>query len=105
MRQTPSTAKLANNAVILRKEQPPARLNSEQAVAFEDNTTLGKGNGLPPLPKTLNHYFSESTHIGSQQSVESSEISSGVSTDRTSRAASGTVQAIDKFGSQVSSSG
>ena len=49
----------------MRKEQPPARLNSEQTVAF-DNNTLEKNNGLPPLPKTLNHYFSESTYKSSQ---------------------------------------
>ena len=89
----------------MRKEQPPARLNSEQTVTFDANTMMEKNNGLPPLPKTLNHYFSESTYKSSQQSVESSEISSGVSTDRTRSSASGTVQAIDKFGSHASSAG
>ena len=46
----------------MRKEQPPARLNSEQTVTFDANTMMEKNNGWPPLPKTLNHYFSESTY-------------------------------------------
>ena len=72
----------------MRKEQPPQRLNSEQT-AFEDGNSIhqaqaAKGNGLPPLPKTLNHYFSDTTHFSSQHTAESSsEVSSGVSTDRT----------------------
>ena len=77
----------------MRKEQPPQRLNSEQT-AFEDGSiqVCAKGNGLPPLPKTLNHYFSETTHFSSQHTAESSsEVSSGVSTDRTTSSQAGQI--------------
>ena len=61
MRQTNTSTKLLESAGM-REEQPPMRLNS--LTVFNDST-LVKGNYLPPLPKTLNHYFSETTYHSS----------------------------------------